>query len=83
VLRVKNARPGRIVYEPVSDTTMMSHWAALQSSTVEWSAVAGGTRVRWTLRARRLLDPIWYFGPIETYAAHRAAAYLVDNVVPR
>jgi hypothetical protein len=39
--------------------------------------------VRWTLRQRRNLDPIWYFGPLETYAAHRAAGYLIDSIVRR
>lgn len=81
VLAVTESKPGRVVFEPVSDTTMMSHWARLESSVVEWAPAEGGTRVRWTLRAQRKLDPVWYFAPIQTYAAHRAADYLIGAVV--
>ena len=38
------------------------------------------TRVTWTLRYRRGLDPAWYFGPMEQYAARLAAGYLIDTV---
>ena len=48
-------------------------------------AVAGGRcearqRVTWTLRCLRGLDPAWYFGPMERYAAQLAAGYLIDSV---
>jgi hypothetical protein len=38
------------------------------------------TRVTWTLRYRRGLDPAWYFGPWERYAVRLAAAYLIESV---
>lgn len=81
VLRVIERSPGRVVFAPESDTTMMSQWAALRRSVVEWAPATGGTRVRWTLQMHRKLDPAWYFGPMQTYAAERAAAYLIDAIV--
>ncbi len=80
VLEVAESRPGRVAFETVSDTTMMSHWADLTASTVEWTPTTGGTRIAWTLELRRKLDPFWYFGPIQTYAASRTAEYLIDAV---
>ena len=36
--------------------------------------------MRWTLRYKRLLDPAWYFGPWERYAAKLTADYLIQTV---
>ena len=41
---------------------------------------ANTTKVTWTLRYDRGLDPSWYFGPWERYAAGLAADYLIDSV---
>jgi hypothetical protein len=38
------------------------------------------TTVTWTLSYERCLDPSWYFGPWERYAAQLAARYLIDAV---
>jgi hypothetical protein len=52
-----------------------------QRSEVTWAEVAPGrTRVTWTLRYRRLLDPAWYFGPLEKAANQQGAGYLIDNL---
>ena len=81
VLEVVESKPGRVAFGTVTDTTMTSHWADLASSVVEWERVAHGTRVVWSLELRRKLDPFWYFGPLQTYAASRTAEYLIDAVV--
>ena len=39
-----------------------------------------GSRVSWSLRYRRELDPAWYFGPWERYGVGLAAGYLIDNL---
>jgi hypothetical protein len=80
VLAVADSRPGRMAFETVSDTTMMSHWADVTSSVVEWTPAAGGTRIVWKLQLHRKLDPFWYFSPVQTYAASRTAEYLIDAV---
>jgi hypothetical protein len=76
---------GRISYRAVSDSSHVSHWMKWEESTVEWYVVdATHTRVQWTLRYRRLLDPAWYFGPWERYAARLAAEQLIqDAATPR
>jgi hypothetical protein len=59
----------------------MTHYLNWEASRVEWQPIdAGSTRVTWTLRYRRGLDPAWYFGPMERYAMHLAAGYLIDAV---
>ncbi len=59
----------------------MRHFLTWQSSEVEWHAIdAQTTRVTWSVRYRRDLDPAWYFGPMERYAVRLAAGYLIDSV---
>lgn len=68
-------------WRAVVDDSHMTHFLNWQTSRVEWSPIdAHTTRVTWTLRYRRGLDPAWYFGPMERYAMHLAAGYLIDSV---
>jgi hypothetical protein len=84
LLEVAEAAPGRVRFRAVSDRSKIAHWLAWESCEVEWSAVdAAHTRVVWTLRFRRALDPAWYFRPWERYAARLAAEYLIRaNATP-
>ena len=68
-----------IRFAPVSDDSYVTHWLSWRSSEVEWRAVSPtATRVEWTLRYRRRLDPAWYFKPLERYGVGVAARYLID-----
>jgi hypothetical protein len=81
VLAVAGRSPGRVVFEVADDTTPIASWVRWQRSEVTWAEVAPGrTRVSWTLRYRRLLDPAWYFGPLEKAANQQGAGYLIDNL---
>ena len=65
----------------VSDKSAIAHWLAWQESTIEWQAIdSTHTKVRWTIKYQRLLDPAWYFGPWERYAVGLSAEYLIDNL---
>ena len=81
VMRVSEADGQHVVFDAVSDSSHIAHWLKWEEARVDLSEVGPGqTRVRWTLRYRRDLDPAWYFGPWERYAARLAAGYLIDNV---
>jgi hypothetical protein len=80
-LRLEESRPGLVRWRAVSDTSHMTHFLMWRQIVVQWQAVdASTTRVTWTLRYLRGLDPAWYFGPMERYAARLAAGYLIDSV---
>ena len=73
--------PSHVSWRATADDSHMRHFLTWQSSRVEWTAVdAATTRVTWTIRYRRDLDPAWYFGPMERFAVRRAAEYLIDSV---
>jgi hypothetical protein len=81
VLEVAEHKPGFISFRALSDTSHISHWLVWNEAVVSWNEIAPGkTRVCWTLRFTRRLDPAWYFVPWERYAVGLAAGYLIDTV---
>jgi hypothetical protein len=68
-------------FAPTADDSYVTHWLAWRSSEVRWRAVSPRTtRVEWTLRYRRRLDPAWYFAPLERYGVGVAAGYLIESL---
>ncbi len=80
-LRIAQRGPGRVVFEPVSDTSQISRWMRWRRIEVSWSALgAGRTSVTWRIGYERRLDPAWYFAPWQRYAVGLAAEYLIRTV---
>jgi hypothetical protein len=81
VLSVADRGPGWVRFDVVSDSSKIAHWLDWRQADVRWSPAGdNATRVRWTVRYTRRLDPAWYFGPWERYAVRLAAGYLVETV---
>jgi hypothetical protein len=81
VFHVATRTNSSVTFQPEGDTSHIAHWLEWKESVVEWSPVdATHSRVAWTLRFRRGLDPAWYFRPSERYGARLAARYLIDNL---
>jgi hypothetical protein len=81
ILDLEEARPGLLRWRAVSDSSHMTHFLVWREAIVQWEPLdARTTRVTWTLRYRRGLDPAWYFGPMERYAVRLAAGYLIDSI---
>jgi hypothetical protein len=79
VLEVAARHPRLVRFKAVSDDTPIAQWLDWHDAQVEWSDInRASTRVRWTVRYRRLLDPAWYFGPLERLVVRAAAGYLID-----
>jgi hypothetical protein len=80
-MALEEQRPGRLRWRAISDTSHMTHFLTFRESIVSWEPIdARTTRVTWTIRYDRGLDPAWYFGPMERYATRLAAGYLIDAV---
>jgi hypothetical protein len=81
MLELADSRPGVMRWRATADTSHMTHFLNWQEAAVHWESLGPElTRVTWTLRYRRGLDPAWYFGPWERYAVGLAAGYLIDSV---
>ena len=80
-LQIVESTPTLIRFSPESDDSYLTHWLRWRESVVELEELAyGHTRVRWTLRYARRLDPSWYFDPLERYGVTLAARYLVETI---
>jgi hypothetical protein len=84
VMRVVDRRPQYVRFETVSDGSKLTHWLLWDGSEVTWRAIdASHTEVTWRVFFERELDPAWYFAPMERFAVHEAASYLIDaNATP-
>jgi hypothetical protein len=80
-LELEESRPGLAKWRAIADGSHMTHYLSWREVRVEWEPItADTTSVTWTLRYSRGLDPAWYFGPWERYAARLAAGYLIESI---
>lgn len=78
-LEVVGAGETWVRYGVIRDDTPISHWMRLRESGVSWRALEDGrTEVEWSLSYTRMLDPIWYFGPLQRFGVGHAVSYLID-----
>jgi hypothetical protein len=81
VLKVSVLGPDGIRFVATGDDSYLSHYLEWKSSEVALQPIdAAHTQVTWTLAYRRILDPSWYFGPMQRYAVRLAAEELIDHV---
>lgn len=84
LVRIAEVSPRNIRTETMSNTSYFSHYMAIDGTDIRLSPLAGGrTQVAFTLKYRRLLDPSWYFGPLQQVAAEQGARYLVETIILR
>lgn len=81
IMRVAAVDSASARFTVVSDSSYITHWLAWEEAVVRWAPAGGGrTRVTWTLRYRRRLDPAWYFAPLERYGVGLAGGYLIETL---
>ncbi len=81
ILQISARTADSVTFTPVSDTTPISGWLAWREILVTWAETANGqTLVTWTLHYDRLLDPAWYFAPLEHYGVALAGDYLIATL---
>ncbi len=80
ILKVVDCSDKHVSYQCVHDYSHVAHW--LDWKTITWKFVGGATDscdVEITLEYDRLLDPAWYFKPIERYGVAQAGEYLMSQ----
>ena len=83
-IRIAEVSPSHIRTEITRNTAYLSHYMQVHGTDVRFTPLVGGrTRVSLTVKYRRLLDPAWYFGPMQQAAAEQSARYLVESIVIR
>lgn len=83
-IRISVVDPLHIQTEILRNTSYFSHYTKIHGTDVYFTPLPGGqTQVSLTIKYTRLLDPAWYFGPMQDYATKQSAKYLVENVIVR
>ncbi len=66
------------------DTSYIASYLRLRGTRIELTPIdARTTRVELTAEFDRLLDPGWYFGPLQRYAVSEMAEFLIQEVIVR
>jgi hypothetical protein len=83
-VRIAAVEPQHVRTEIIRNTSYLSHYMRIDGTDVRFTHLPGGrTRIALTVKYHRLLDPAWYFGPMQQLAAEQSARYLVDNIIVR
>jgi hypothetical protein len=81
-VRLAEVSDRRIRTEIIRNDAYLSHYMAVHGTQVDLVPLPDGrTRVSLSVRYTRLLDPNWYFGPMQRYAIEKSADYLLGNVI--
>jgi hypothetical protein len=68
--------------EIVRNDSYLSHYMQIDGTKLLFEPLNDRqTRVTLTVQYTRLLDPAWYFGPLQHYAVEKSADYLLKHVV--
>jgi hypothetical protein len=83
-LRVVSSDKGGVRFVKESDKSHIAHWLHWKDMSITWKAHPKGTKIRWVQRYTRMLDPAWYFGPLERYAVKEMVQFLIrETMVPK
>lgn len=83
-LRIDEVSKNRIQTSVTRNTSYLAKYLNIQGTEVEFRPLSDGrTEVALTIYYQRLLDPAWYFGPMQKFAVSRSADYLMDQVIIR
>lgn len=83
-IRINTVEPLHIQTEILRNTSYFSHYVQIYGTDVVFTPLPNGqTQVSLTVKYKRLLDPAWYFAPMQDYATKQSAKYLVENIIVR
>lgn len=83
-LRIAQVGPQDIETQIIRDDTYLSHYLKTHGTRIHFEPMpGGGTKIALTVKYRRLLDPAWYFGPMQELATRQSARYFIETIIAR
>jgi hypothetical protein len=84
LLRISEVSAQRVRTEIIKNDSYLSHYMKIDGTEINFTPLAsGGTHIALTVKYQRLLDPVWYFGPMQHLAAKQSARYFLENIIVR
>lgn len=83
-LRIVDVTDAGVTTRIEQNTGYLAGYMKLHGTEVRFEpAGEGATKVSLTVNYSRLLDPAWYFGPLQRFAVGQSADYLIRSVIAR
>jgi len=83
-MKVAEASDKKIVMQTLEDTSYTSNYINAKGTQIDLTAIdASTTEVKLTIKYERLLDPAWYFDPLQRYASGLLGDYLIGIMIER
>ena len=83
-LRIDEVGDRHVKTSVVKNTSYFAKYLAIEGTYVAFTELSDGrTEVALTVHYDRLLDPAWYFGPLQNLAVNQSADYLIENIICR
>ena len=81
-MKVAEASDQRIRMQIIEDTSYTSNYINAHGTEINLKPIdANTTEVSLTIKYERLLDPAWYFDPLQHYAAGLLGEYLIEIMI--
>tara|TARA_R110001606_G_scaffold173849_1_gene320340 strand:+ start:150 stop:1088 length:939 start_codon:yes stop_codon:yes gene_type:complete len=83
-LRIDAVEPTEVRTSVVSNTSYLAKYLKIKKTRVVFDPLSDGrTKVSLTIQYNRLLDPAWYFAPMQQYAVEQSGDYFISSVFIR
>jgi hypothetical protein len=83
-LRIDSVSDEEVRTSVVGNSSYLATYLDLQGTHITFDALPDGrTEVSLTITYQRLLDPAWYFGPLQRHAVEQSADYFLASVFSR
>ncbi len=77
--KVTNEKGKHFVVSKIEDTSHIAHWLNWQSAEWHLTPVEEGTLITLKINYERLLDPAWYFKPLQRHGVKLAGKYFLKS----
>tara|TARA_R110002072_G_scaffold65527_5_gene161809 strand:+ start:327 stop:1265 length:939 start_codon:yes stop_codon:yes gene_type:complete len=83
-LRIDAVEATEVRTSVVSNTSYLSKYLKIKNTRIVFDPLPDGrTQVSLTIQYDRLLDPAWYFGPLQRFAVEQSGDYFISSVFVR
>ena len=83
-VKIDKVSPEHIRTSIIRNDSYLNNYMRIDGTDVRFTPKpSGGTRVALTVRYDRLLDPAWYFGPMQHHASKQSAKLFLSDIIMR
>lgn len=83
-LRIDQVEDNYVKTSVLKNTSYFKKYLDIEGTEIQFSDMQDGrTQITLSIHYNRLLDPAWYFAPLQTLAINQSATYLMEHIICR